>query len=109
MDCQIVSPLNDEKFRQLRKISKDPDQWIIPSKEIEIEETLGKGNFGEVHKGKLRGTLVVAIKTLKDKSKKSDKKKEFEKETKIMKTLNHRNIVKMYGIRYSDYNAYLLY
>ena len=103
--CQIVKPLNDAKFRLLLKITKNPDYWIIPSKEIEIEETLGKGNFGEVHKGTLRGTLVVAIKTLKVKSKNNDKKEEFEQETKIMKTLNHRNVVKMYGIRYVNYNS----
>lgn len=92
----------------------DGDTWTITKQEIVQGEELGSGNFGTVTKGMLRGTIPVAIKTLNE-NKKGNKnrkansddfakaKKDFEQETKIMKKLNHPNLVKIYGIQMNSF------
>jgi serine/threonine protein kinase len=61
-------------------------------------ELLGKGNYGEVYKGKY-GQRDVAIKCMKTDTKNRlcnvDK---FLDEAKIMKDLLHKNIVRLYGV-----------
>ncbi len=34
-----------------------PDEWEIPKSSVILEELLGAGNFGEVHKGVIKGPL----------------------------------------------------
>ena len=86
--CQIIPPLNNEKFKVSLKIKKNPELWITPNSAIQIGDRLGGGNYGEVFKGSLRGTMEVAVKTLILKDKSKEKKEEFEKETEVMKILN---------------------
>ena len=61
-------------------------------------ELVGKGNYGEVYRGKY-GQRDVAIKYMKTDGKTNmtnvDK---FLEEAKIMKVFSHKNIVRMYGI-----------
>lgn len=40
-------------------------QWEIPRHELQLKQLLGDGNFGEVWYGKWRGSVEVAIKTMK--------------------------------------------
>lgn len=36
-------------------------QWIADWNDIELEEIIGRGNFGEVWKGKWRGQTVAVL------------------------------------------------
>ena len=65
-----------------------------------LKQTLGKGTFGEVKLGIHKKTqMKVAIKILeKKKIKTSEDKRRIDREFKILKTLNHPNICKLYEI-----------
>ena len=42
------------------------DKWEVPREQIELVKVLGQGQYGEVYRGKWKGTIDVAVKTLKD-------------------------------------------
>ena len=92
---------------QTLRLKEGIDCWSIPSREISMDALLGRGNFGEVHKGQLRGCETVAVKTLKSKKDASGSviardKESFRIEQEFMKKLNHPNLVKMFGISVDD-------
>ena len=100
----VPNPAADTSFKAAMDLQYNADNWTIKKGEVRIGEVLGEGNFGKVAKGMLRDTIPVAIKTLKenegaDKEEFQKAKKDFEKETHIMKKLMHPNLVKMYGIQ----------
>jgi hypothetical protein len=76
---------------------------VIEISNVEIEQALGAGNFGQVFKGKWAGNLV-ALKKLKDMS----KLKEFLDEAKLLKELKHPHMVQFFGIFNSDIHGPLL-
>lgn len=56
-----------------KDLSKDTQEnWEIPRNQLELKEKLGDGNFGEVWKGRWRGIVDVAIKTMKPGTMSSD-------------------------------------
>ena len=62
---------------------------------------LGQGQFGDVFRGQLnlRGKQVlVAIKTLKISTTDKAKIQEIMKEARLMRTLNHPNVLKLHGV-----------
>mmetsp|Transcript_13854 Transcript_13854/g.19241 ORF Transcript_13854/g.19241 Transcript_13854/m.19241 type:complete len:752 (-) Transcript_13854:300-2555(-) len=65
---------------------------------IQIQEKLGGGNFGEVFKGIWNGTTPVALKKLKSR----EQLQEFAQEAKVLLSLNHPNIVRCLGIHTSS-------
>ena len=42
------------------------DAWEIDRSEIELTGVLGQGQYGEVYKGMWKGSVEVAVKTMKD-------------------------------------------
>jgi serine/threonine protein kinase len=61
-------------------------------------ELLGRGNYGEVYKGKY-GQRDVAIKSMKmDNKNRMCNVDKFLDEAKIMRDLLHKNIVRLYGV-----------
>ncbi|CAH1125498.1 unnamed protein product [Ceutorhynchus assimilis] len=72
------------------------DKWEIPRDEIELVKSIGEGNFGEVWYGKCRNRFEVAVKTLRKTDTKS--REEFLQEGAIMKKVQHRRLVRLYGI-----------
>ncbi|PHU12672.1 putative LRR receptor-like serine/threonine-protein kinase [Capsicum chinense] len=56
---------------------------------------IGKGGFGSVYKGKLRDGKMAAIKVLSVESKQGVK--EFLTEIKVISSIEHENLVKLYG------------
>jgi serine/threonine protein kinase len=59
---------------------------------VKIEHAIGKGNFGEVYKGIWQGATEVALKQL------STSESDALNEIKLLKELNHPNIVRYFGV-----------
>lgn len=101
--CQRPRPsANDLQARQGSR--------VVPSATVEYTEKdkIGGGNFGDVYKGKFRGNVEVAVKTLKadkdDGNAKSEKAAtEFRKETEILMQLHHPNLVQIFAIANDAY------
>lgn len=74
------------------------ERWELNNDDIDLIEKIGRGNFGDVYKGKLRITgQDVAVKTCRVNLPEEQKKK-FLLEGRILKQYNHPNIVKFIGI-----------
>nr|CDS23729.1 tyrosine protein kinase Fyn [Echinococcus granulosus] len=71
------------------------DDWEIPRSSLVLQERLGAGQFGEVWRGEWKGTTPVAIKTLKEGTM---TKEDFLKEARIMKTLSHPHLVRLFAV-----------
>lgn len=69
----------------------------IPSKDITFGTRIGAGGFGIVYRGDWHG-YQIAIKTLKLQELDEKKETEFKRETRVMASLNHPGIVRLYGI-----------
>ena len=94
---QICQKPRPAAFNQ---IGNATGRWVISPDDVIYSEAdrLGGGHFGEVYRGKFRGTFDVAIKTLKcdgDPAKSQNARDEFDKETKILMRLHHPNLVQV--------------
>jgi len=69
--------------------------WNIDYNDLEFERLIGKGAFGEVHRGKYFGT-DVAIKTIFDTD--EDSMLYLQREINVLKSMRHPNIVQFIGI-----------
>ncbi|CAD5227240.1 unnamed protein product [Bursaphelenchus xylophilus] len=84
------------------------DSLEIPSSYVHVQESVGKGYFGNVYKGVLRDPMKgtyspVAIKSLKSEILyERGNVDDFLKEGLMMKNLDHPNIMKLQGICYSS-------
>lgn len=80
---------------------RPPSKQIISSDSIQINKTLGEGEFGVVQQGlwttETGEKVQVAIKCL-TKEKLHTGTTEFLKEANIMQNIEHENIVRMYGV-----------
>ena len=76
----------------------------------EILEPIGKGGMGEVYRardGKLGRD--VAIKVLPDEFAQDEERlRRFQREAKVLASLNHPNIASIYGLEQSDETHYLV-
>ncbi|XP_052793363.1 tyrosine-protein kinase CSK-like isoform X2 [Mya arenaria] len=72
--------------------------WTLSYKELTIGELVGKGEFGDVHKGLFKGG-PVAIKKLKDDNRAAQA---FLQEASLMTTVRHPNLVSLIGIVQDD-------
>ena len=71
-------------------------------------ELLGKGNYGEVYRGKY-GQRDVAIKCMKtDGKNRLCNVEKFLDEAKVMKNLSHKNIVQLYGVCTTEEPIYIV-
>ena len=73
---------------------KDIEKLLIPASELQSQEVLGKGSFGEVHKSKYRGT-TVAVKTLHEIN--EGNLGRFRTEILLMADLHHSNVIQLVG------------
>jgi len=71
------------------------DKWEIDRCEIELTGVLGQGQYGEVYKGVWKGSVEVAVKTMKEDTSTSD---DFMIELGVMKALKHANLVQLYAV-----------
>jgi c-src tyrosine kinase len=77
--------------------------WMIQEHELELRESIGKGEFGDVMLGILR-TEKVAVKMLKDSSEAAQK---FLTEASLMTSLRHENLVKLLGLVFNNKNKHI--
>ncbi|XP_058824972.1 uncharacterized protein LOC131685336 isoform X2 [Topomyia yanbarensis] len=78
--------------------------WEIKMEDLQLKENIGKGEFGDVMLGILKGDKV-AVKVLKDAGRASNK---FLAEAGVMTTLEHENLVKFIGLVFHDKYIYLV-
>ncbi|TDG42014.1 hypothetical protein AWZ03_011552 [Drosophila navojoa] len=77
--------------------------WVIPESELQLRESIGKGEFGDVLLGILRNEKV-AVKMLKDEG----AVQKFLAEASVMTTLEHENLVKFIGLVFTSKHLYLV-
>ena len=83
---------------------------------IKIEEELGRGSFATVYKATIVGKYppldigdVVAVKSIStNKFSSEEERKKLENEISVMQTLQHENIVKLYGVQRTKKSYYLI-
>jgi len=82
-------------------ILKNPvtrEKWELNNDDVELIEKIGRGNFGDVYKAKLKtSNFAVAVKTCKI-TLPDEQKKKFLQEGRILKQYEHPNIVRFIGI-----------
>uniref|UniRef100_A0A1I8Q231 Tyrosine-protein kinase n=1 Tax=Stomoxys calcitrans TaxID=35570 RepID=A0A1I8Q231_STOCA len=72
--------------------------WELSNDDVVLCEKIGRGNFGDVYKAKLKSTkLDVAVKTCRM-TLPDEQKRKFLQEGRILKQYDHPNIVKLIGI-----------
>lgn len=81
------------------------DKWEIPRSEIQLIRKLGRGNFGEVHYGKWRNSIDVAVKTLREGTMSTQA---FLQEAAIMKKFRHNRLVALYAVCSQEEPIYIV-
>ncbi|XP_051887382.1 tyrosine-protein kinase Srms-like [Pristis pectinata] len=71
------------------------DEWERPREEFSLLRKLGEGHFGEVWEGVWKKNQRVAIKMLKKDDMNADL---FLQEVKIMKSINHPNLIQLHAV-----------
>lgn len=72
-------------------------KWFIPSYQVKLEKRIGDGGFAFVNLGKWFGTDVV-LKRLKPVAVNEQSREQFRREADLWFTLNHSNLIKLYGV-----------
>jgi len=74
------------------------EKWELNNDDVDLVEKIGRGNFGDVYKAKLKPSgLLIAVKTCKV-TLPDEQKKKFLQEGRILKQYEHPNIVRFIGI-----------
>lgn len=74
------------------------ERWELNNDDVILQDKIGRGNFGDVYKGRLRATdQEVAVKTCRVTVAEEHKRK-FLQEGRILKQYDHPNVVKLIGI-----------
>jgi serine/threonine protein kinase len=72
--------------------------------DVVVGRRLGGGNFGDVYAGTWLGNTPVALKKLKDQA----QEREFLRESNTLKSLNHPNVVRFFGIYTNNDHTYIV-
>ncbi|KAK6308591.1 hypothetical protein J4Q44_G00218620 [Coregonus suidteri] len=81
------------------------DEWELPKEEFTLGEQLGSGFFADVHRGKWKNSINVAIKILKNDSVNDH---EFQCEVQILKRLRHRHLISLFAVCTSSSPYYII-
>ncbi|KAL9873405.1 LOW QUALITY PROTEIN: C-terminal Src kinase [Glossina fuscipes fuscipes] len=102
---QLIKCLPKEGKQEFCINSKDfiDKGWVIPEADLQLRESIGKGEFGDVMLGILRNEKV-AVKMLKDEG----AVQKFLAEASVMTTLEHENLVKFIGLVFTSKHLYLV-
>jgi serine/threonine protein kinase len=74
--------------------------------EVEVRELIGGGRFGKIYRGIWQTHTTVALKSIS--SGNNQNNAELLKEINLLKTLNHPNIVRYYGMYVSGTDSYVV-
>ncbi|KAM3872255.1 protein-tyrosine kinase 6b [Diretmus argenteus] len=72
------------------------DEWELPKEEFSLEEQLGSGYFADVHRGRWKNRINVAIKIIKTDSELNHG--DFQREVQILKALRHRHLISLFAV-----------
>lgn len=101
-------PLNKQKHMsissQVFQDSFQKEGWAVPIDDVEFNEKIGMGEFGEVFRGSYQ-ERAVAIKKLKDDTIAAQS---FLAEASVMTTLHHKNLVDLVGISFQGQEIIIL-
>eukprot|EP01125_Pyxidicula_operculata_P004468 TRINITY_DN1695_c0_g2_i10.p1 TRINITY_DN1695_c0_g2~~TRINITY_DN1695_c0_g2_i10.p1 ORF type:complete len:455 (-),score=74.24 TRINITY_DN1695_c0_g2_i10:1254-2618(-) len=83
-------------YSGVSKVKKTAKKTVLKHGAIEVDENkvLGQGQFGKVYQGKIDGKIKVAVKVMRIRNKK-EYKDAVVTEVKIMKSLNHPNVLQI--------------
>jgi len=88
----------------------ETDEWEIERKDLSLLEVLGNGNYGEVHRSMLKvpwgGEIQVAVKMAKADRMTS---RSFFNEAKKLKQLQHKHVVRVYGLCTTDNPIFIVF
>ncbi|KAI9221611.1 kinase-like domain-containing protein [Blastocladiella britannica] len=95
MSQQQDQPVNPAKLQALFNKCPPLRQLGPPDADVEVIETLGKGNYGYVYRGKVKsiGDVMSAVKVV---FLKESELKETWQEVEILAECNHPNVVRLY-------------
>ncbi|GMF41269.1 unnamed protein product [Phytophthora fragariaefolia] len=82
-------------------------KWFVMNYQIMLDSYVDKGGFGSVHLGKWFGTNVV-VKLLSAEHITPDVRKDFRREADLWFTLNHSNLIKLYGACYEGQQPFFV-
>ncbi|CAP24632.2 Protein CBG03803 [Caenorhabditis briggsae] len=79
------------------------EEWQLYHEQINLGKKLGNGEFGEVFQGMLSvgiftNDVEVAVKTMKGSKVTADERIKFLREANLMLKLNHKYVVRLYGV-----------
>lgn len=80
----------------------------IATNNFSSKNILGKGGFGNVYKGFLKGGTAIAVKRLKDGST-TGGEKQFQTEVEMISLAVHRNLLRLYGFCMTPTEKLLVY
>ncbi|CAI5438098.1 unnamed protein product [Caenorhabditis angaria] len=110
-----TNPIKLHKTNVLMRITRPIGlrSWEYRHSQVLMVKKVGQGAYGEVFKGKLRKAkgkmLEVAVKTMKGDTEASDARmKEVMAEARLMRALNHPNIVRIRGIAVLEQPLYII-
>ncbi|XP_078144297.1 protein-tyrosine kinase 6-like [Centroberyx gerrardi] len=72
------------------------DEWELPKEEFSLEEQLGTGYFADVHRGRWKNRINVAIKIIKGDSELNHG--DFQREVQMLKSLRHRHLISLFAV-----------
>ncbi|KAL3270281.1 hypothetical protein HHI36_009333 [Cryptolaemus montrouzieri] len=99
----MTTSLIDKNFINLLKKYEPDPKWEFPRTQLEIEQTLGEGEFGRVLRAKATningqsGISTVAVKTLKDDARETELN-DLLSEYQLLKEVSHPNVIRLLGV-----------
>uniref|UniRef100_A0A674BI58 Protein-tyrosine kinase 6 n=1 Tax=Salmo trutta TaxID=8032 RepID=A0A674BI58_SALTR len=108
--CAVLDTFNTFSPPQKEPVPQDlshstVDEWELPKEEFTLGDQLGSGFFADVHRGKWKNSINVAIKILKNDSLND---REFQCEVQILKKLRHRHLISLFAVCTSSSPYYII-